>query len=83
MDKSFFILSINGGSSSIKFAFYKISEQFSEIFKGEIEKIGAKNVKFNFTSAQNIQKDSYCPFPDAIMIWEFAAMVFMAFPIPI
>ena len=34
------VLSINGGSSSIKFALYEIGEPLRKIFEGSIERIG-------------------------------------------
>jgi len=40
------ILTINGGSSSIKFALYKRGEHLSKIFSGQINRIGLPAVKF-------------------------------------
>ena len=45
------ILIINGGSSSIKFALYKKMDSLQQLFRGEIENIGAKNAKLNFTDS--------------------------------
>jgi acetate kinase len=52
------ILTINGGSSSIKFALYRIRESLEQLLNGEIENIGKKNATLNFTSATNQQKES-------------------------
>ena len=52
------ILTINGGSSSIKFSLYRIKEPFEPLFNGEIENIGTKNATLNFNSATNQQKNS-------------------------
>ena len=53
------ILSINGGSSSIKFALYKADNSLEQVFNGEIENIGTKKATQNFNSATNQQKDSF------------------------
>ena len=37
------VLTINGGSSSIKFALYEIEESLTQLFYGEMESIGTKN----------------------------------------
>ena len=52
------ILTINGGSSSIKFSIYKSGKPLERLLYGEIEKIGTKDSKFNFTTAQSPQKNS-------------------------
>jgi acetate kinase len=52
------ILTINGGSSSIKFSLYKIDEPLKQLFGGEIENIGSKKSTLNFNSATNQQKNS-------------------------
>ena len=44
------VLTINGGSSSIKFSLYQIGESLKQLFYGEIENIGTKNAKLNFTN---------------------------------
>ena len=58
MNDSDCILSINGGSSSIKFSFYKLSESLEELFSGEIENIGSEKATLHFTTAKNKQKNS-------------------------
>jgi acetate kinase len=45
------ILIINGGSSSIKFALYKIEESLTPVFYGAIGGIGTQNVNFKFTNS--------------------------------
>jgi len=56
MSKEEYIISINGGSSSIKFALYKIEEQLIEVFHGEIENMGTQNAKISSTSSGTQQK---------------------------
>lgn len=52
------ILTINGGSSSIKFSIYKSRGPLERVLYGEIEKIETKEAKFNITTAQSPQKNS-------------------------
>lgn len=52
------ILTINGGSSSIKFSMYQVGKPLERLLFGEIEKIGTKEAKFNFTTSQSPQKNS-------------------------
>lgn len=58
MGKEECILTINGGSSSIKFSLYKIKEPLEQLFNGEIENIGTQNAKLNFTNSGTQQKNS-------------------------
>jgi acetate kinase len=58
MHKDDCILTINGGSSSIKFALYRIRESLEQLLNGEIENIGTKKAILNFTRATNQQKES-------------------------
>ena len=53
------ILTINGGSSSIKFALFKEGNSLEQLLNGEIENIGTKEATLNFTSAKNQQKNSF------------------------
>ena len=50
-------LTINGGSSSIKFALYEIEESIKQLSYGEIENIGTNNALLNFTDAINNNKN--------------------------
>ncbi|QOW11820.1 acetate/propionate family kinase [Kaistella flava (ex Peng et al. 2021)] len=52
------ILTINGGSSSIKFSLYKINESLQKMLFGEIENIGTAKAKLNFTIIADQQKKS-------------------------
>ncbi|MEO9146209.1 MAG: acetate/propionate family kinase [Ginsengibacter sp.] len=52
------ILTINGGSSSIKFSLYRIKEPLEQLFNGEIENIGTKKATLNFNNTTNQQKNS-------------------------
>jgi len=52
------ILTINGGSSSIKFSLYKIKEPLEQLFYGEIENIGTQKAKLNFNNSVTHQKNS-------------------------
>lgn len=55
-DKS--ILTINGGSSSIKFSLYKIEDPLQQMLVGEIEKIGTKEAKLSFNNSATEQNDT-------------------------
>ncbi len=52
------ILTINGGSSSIKFSLFKFEEPFERLFYGEIESIGTQKAKLNFTDSVAKQQNS-------------------------
>lgn len=58
MGKEECILSINGGSSSIKFSLYKIREPLEQLFNGEIENIGTKKAKLHFNNTVDQQKNN-------------------------
>lgn len=52
------ILTINGGSSSIKFALYTTGEQIKRIFHGEIERIGLHGTTLTFKGLTQSEKGS-------------------------
>lgn len=52
------VLTINGGSSSIKFALYQIEDCLIQLLYGEVENIGTKNAKLNSTQTITNQKSS-------------------------
>ena len=52
------ILTINGGSSSIKFSLYKIKQPLEILFCGEIENIGSAKAKLSFNNSVTEQKNS-------------------------
>jgi len=52
------ILTINGGSSSIKFASYKIEDSLVQLFYGEITSIGTKKAKFRFNNTVTQETNS-------------------------
>ena len=52
------VLTINSGSSSIKFAVYKIEETLTKLFYGKLERIGTKNATLSFSNAATNQKNS-------------------------
>jgi acetate kinase len=52
------VLTINGGSSSIKFALYQVDETLTQIFYGEIEGIGSEKIKFSFTNTDTKEKNT-------------------------
>ncbi|HYJ65458.1 MAG TPA: hypothetical protein VEV62_17075, partial [Parafilimonas sp.] len=52
------ILTINGGSSSIKFSLYKIEDSLHELFSGEIENIGSNNTNLNYHDKLLNKKES-------------------------
>ena len=53
------ILTVNGGSSSIKFSLYKIKEPLEQLYNGEIENIGSKKSTLNFNNNTDQQKNSF------------------------
>jgi acetate kinase len=53
-----FILTINGGSSSIKFAFYKAEELQVRLLHGKIDRIGLKDSKLTFNNEEEDQQDA-------------------------
>tara|TARA_R110002126_G_scaffold19920_1_gene74424 strand:+ start:767 stop:2014 length:1248 start_codon:yes stop_codon:yes gene_type:complete len=58
------IFTINGGSSSIKFAMYEMAKTPKPIFSGSINRIGLKNTSFNVAYVDRDEKmsyDVYCP----------------------
>jgi acetate kinase len=52
------VLTINSGSSSIKFALYKIEKTLTKLFYGKMERIGTKNIKLSFSNLTTNQKNS-------------------------
>ena len=52
------VLTVNGGSSSIKFALYEIDGYLIQLFYGEVESIGTKNTKLSFNNTITNQKNS-------------------------
>lgn len=50
------VLTINGGSSSIKFALYEAESSLKLLAKGELENIGAKDTKFTFLNDSSSRK---------------------------
>ena len=53
------VLTINGGSSSIKFALYKIDGYLKPLFYGKMENIGTKNTNLSFTNADTHERNSF------------------------
>ncbi len=51
------ILTINGGSSSIKFSLYKIEGPLKQMFYGQIENIGYAKAKLSFNNSVTEQKN--------------------------
>lgn len=58
MHKDECILTINGGSSSIKFSLYKIKEPLERLFYGQIENIGSAKTKLNYNNSIAEQENS-------------------------
>jgi acetate kinase len=52
------ILTINGGSSSIKFALYQTSEPLEQKLHGKVDRIGLSGTKLTFSDSTGNQKDS-------------------------
>ncbi|HDZ05782.1 hypothetical protein LCGC14_0281050 [marine sediment metagenome] len=57
------LLTINGGSSSIKFAMYEMAKDPTLIFSGSIDRIGMDNAIFNLTYENKVKEsfDVYSP----------------------
>ena len=53
------VLTINGGSSSIKFALYEIERSLKQLFYGKMENIGTKNTQLSFTNADTHEENSF------------------------
>ncbi len=58
------VLSLNGGSSSLKFAVYKIGSDEELLFSGAAEAIGTTNGTFKLRSAGKTILEQSCSFPD-------------------
>jgi len=52
------ILTINGGSSSIKFSLYSFEEPLEQLLIGGLENIGRKDAKLHFTDLRTHRQDS-------------------------
>jgi len=52
------VLTINGGSSTIKFAVYQANKPFSRLLYGNIDRIGLPDSKLTFTNEKENQKDT-------------------------
>ena len=52
------ILTINGGSSSIRFAFYKINPELTLLLSGRLQNIGNKNTKPIFITTESDTQES-------------------------
>ncbi|MEO7523891.1 MAG: acetate/propionate family kinase [Ferruginibacter sp.] len=64
MHKHNCILSINGGSSGIKFSLFKIIDPLELLLSGEIEKIGSTQAKLHYSN-EVTQKTGVVNIPDA------------------
>lgn len=53
------ILTINGGSSSIKFAIYQINGPLKHLLHGNIDRIGLTDSKLTFNDGKGDQKDTF------------------------
>lgn len=54
------VLTINGGSSSIKFAWYEIGSSMQPRLRGKIDRIGLAGTTLSFTDLVSDQQDSHC-----------------------
>src|ERR1035437_6887075 len=52
------VLTINGGSSSIKFALYRTNEPLTRILYGNIDRIGVPDSKLTFTNEKEKTQDT-------------------------
>ena len=57
-NKRSFILTINGGSSSIKFALYRVGKIPIRFLYGKIDKIGFEDSTFTFNNEKGVHQDS-------------------------
>ncbi|MDQ0477857.1 hypothetical protein [Chryseobacterium sp. MDT2-18] len=55
------ILSVNGGSSCIKFSLYRIQKPLEQMLFGAIENIGTANTQLSFTVVAEPPKKSWRP----------------------
>ena len=53
------VLTINGGSSSIKFSLYEIEGSLKQLFYGKMENIGTKNTKLSFKNSNTHEENSF------------------------
>ena len=52
------LLTVNGGSSSIKFSLYALEDALVQLLTGAIENIGTKGTKLSFNNIKNDEKNS-------------------------
>jgi acetate kinase len=52
-----FILTINGGSSSIKFALYRVDRVLTRFLSGKIDRIGLEDSTFTFNNENGVNQD--------------------------
>jgi acetate kinase len=52
-----FILTINGGSSSVKFALYRVGKIPTRLLYGKIDRIGLEDTTFTFTKEKVVHQD--------------------------
>ncbi len=55
------ILTINGGSSSIKFALYQIGKTLEKTFNGSVDRIGLAGTNLTFRNSAGNQKGNLTP----------------------
>ena len=53
------ILTINGGSSSIKFALYRTGKSLEKTFNGSVDRVGLPGTNLTFTESEGKQKESF------------------------
>ena len=53
-----YILTINGGSSSIKFAVYQVTEPLNKTIYGKIDRIGSSGTMLTFNDQTNDERQS-------------------------
>ena len=51
------VLTINGGSSSIKFALYQTGESLEQSFHGSVDRIGLSGTNLTFSNSTGTQKE--------------------------
>ena len=66
------ILTLNGGSSSIKFALFKIGKTLPRVMEGRIERIGLTDATFTVKGSEDSSRQVSAPNLSDVMRWRFA-----------
>ena len=64
-----FILTINGGSSSIKFALYQTDKSLKKTLNGSVDRIGLPGTNLTFSESDGKNKHSLILESSAMFVW--------------